>query len=826
MRNNMPINFDSLNIMLDTARINLNDNGDFQKASFFSRQSTIDQNKQKIVDSLKQTIASDPKYFGVQKHLEGMIDGLLSSKLSSKDITAGQIKDIMAYADSLATPAEQKKSFMSGAIHTALVMHQNQDSSAKFGLPTALADSSKEIKDCYAKTFHKTFQNLFNETKDLRTVNYENTIRQFDENATLIKDTLGTLDLPNELSNTFFENTIEKNYSKEQLETLGKYYHTIKDDTQLSSSQKNILYGIAAADNAPLEENRLNLLILMRENMFVHDEVSNSPAFTDHIKSELSAMGFDEKSVEHMQKQVKDAVNNDARKLVPYKMDATPEEVQALVSQAIKADAQTIQDLANKELDNYRAAIQEVKNYAKGDAALEKIGLKTISHTPEVPKAGYLTALHEASGKLNPDFKKLTANINTVSLDRFDAVLTLLSKAINEIKIDKALLPELGMLKSNLVDHILGESVNTLSADERRGLFDRLSSPAGENLFYMHKNDNQNADNLFIAQNISLLRDQIALLDNLEAKPFSDDPEPKCDYTKLSASMQAKHSLDNIITGDLPAGDILAGMTTEKYQSRFEGTAQSMLQINFLAEMQKMTGLASGETIFDKDIVRGLDITLPDGKKLEAKVMTDEGLAPEKIRAAQILAAKNQLASYISHGQTENYEELTPAQTRTAQILMACLSQETEKIINMGGPLAFNSEQDMQAFITMENREANQGLEGGGRTFKLVEDGSGGFEIQYQCTRAINFFQANRMGAEPLIDLSPESTEHYELNIHIPGAEIERLQTVDFSTLAELTRSPKVSDLMNWKTNFDFGACNMQNVTITGGFWINGVQEQ
>lgn len=92
----MPINLQSLNVMQDTARVMLNNDGTFQKASFFSGKSTIDQNKQNIVDSLKQTIASDPKYFGVQKHLEGMIDGMMSSKLSAKGITAGQIKDILA----------------------------------------------------------------------------------------------------------------------------------------------------------------------------------------------------------------------------------------------------------------------------------------------------------------------------------------------------------------------------------------------------------------------------------------------------------------------------------------------------------------------------------------------------------------------------------------------------------------------------------------------------------------------------------------------------------------------------------------------------------
>lgn len=804
----MPINLESLNVIQDNTKVFLNNDGTLQKASFFSRKSTIDQNKQNIVNSLKQTIASDPKYFGVQKHLEGMIDGLMTSKLSSRGITAGQIKDILAYADSLSTPEEQKKSFMSGAMHTAVVLHQNQDKSAKFGLPTSLAGSSKEIKDAYSNAFHNTFKNIFANTEDLRSVNIENTIRQFDENTALIKSTFKELGLPNNLENTFFANTVGKNYSKEQLKNVCDYYKAINNNQELSASQKSILYDTVVADNGPLDKNSFYLLVLMRENMFVYDKASSSPEFTATIKKELSAMNFDENSVQYMQNQVADAVINDVRELVPYKIDATPEELQTFAAQAKKVTPQMIQDFINKELGSYRAAIQEVKDYANGNAALEKIGMKTISNVKGVPKAGYLTALHNASQELNPVFKQLTTNINTVSLDRFNTVLEQLSGTINDYAktMDKKGLPELGMFNANLADHILGESVSSLSADERRGLFNRLSSPAGENLFYMHTSDYQNADSLLIAQNMSLLRDKIALIDNLEAKPFSNNSEQKCDYTKLSCSMQAKHSLDNLLSGDLAKELPLKEFSKENYNRSFAQTAESMLQLNFLTEMQKMQGGNGRDTIFEKDIKRGLQATLSNGVKL----------------ANQYEDAKKQLAEYISHGQVHNYADLNPAQTCTAQILMTCLSQETEKMINMGVPLALNGEKRIPAFFTMGDGDQNAKLPGGGRSFNVVEDGSGGFEIQYECTRAIDGFQITKDNPE-LIRLGADSQEHYEINIHIPGDEIERLQTVDFRELPELPKNPKIDDLMNWKTNFDFGAYNIQNVTITGGCNIYGM---
>lgn len=872
----MPINFNSLNTLQDTARVTLNNDCDFQKASFFSRQKTIDQNKQNIVNTLKQTIASDPKYFGVQNHLEGMIDGLLTSKLTKRGITAGQIKDILAYAESLSTPAEQKKSFMAGAMHTAFVMHQNQNSSAKFGLPTSLEDSSNKIKDSYSNAFHDMLKNTFDTAPDLRNVNMENKIREFDENSALIKSTFNELDLPGDFEDTFFANTVGKNYSKEQLETTGAYdkeinsnsqldesqknilhevaatktgplsreqldsvmgmpsdlknafltntagknyskedidtligyYKEITDNPKLDASQKKMLYEIVAAKGAPLDRAGFNTAVLAKENNFLFNETSSADKFTAHLQTELSAMGFEQKDVDFIQKQITKAVGNT--------------DVYNLVFKNIKATPEMIEGFADNRLAEFRAAVQEIKDYAGGDAKLQKIGMRTIADLGEVPKAGYLKALHEASGseKINPAFIKELAN--NISVDRFDSVLTSFAAAINasskEIKED--LLPELGSMKPNLVNHMVGECLNSLSADERHNLFDRLSTPQMANLLAMYNEDSLNGDSVFIGQTLAFMRDQIGYMDNLEITPL---PQKDCDYTLLPCSIRDKRSLGHVISGNLPK-NLAEGMTTENYKNRLEGTFQSMLQINFLSEMQKMMGLATGETTFDKDIVRGLDITMPDGKKLEAKIpdyINAAELKPEQVRAAQIQGAKDQLASYISHGQTDKFAELTPAQTRTAQILMACLSQETEKIINMGGPLAFNSKEDMQAFMTMENREANQGLPGGGRTFRLVEDGSGGFEIQYECTRAINYFGG--IGFDPITNLSSESKEHYELNIHIPGAEIERMQTVDFSGVTNLPKSPKISDLMNWQTNFDYGACNMQNVTITGGFWVNGI---
>lgn len=787
----MPINLESLNAMQDNMRVFLNNDGTFQKASFFSKKEAVDQNKQNIVDTLKQTIASDPKYFGVQKHLEGMIDGLMTSKLSAKGITAGQIRDILAYADSLSTPQERKNCFMSQAISTAFSVHKKNDDAAGTELPKELANCSQNMKDAYSTSLHNMIKEIFNSTENLREVNLENTIKQFDEKAILVKDTASKLAMPKDLADTFFAKGLEKNYSKEQLETAGDYYKKINDNPQLNNTHKNLLFDIVMDKNGPLERDKFETAVLAKENDFVYQEVKNSQEYNTQVENDLSAMGFAKDDISLVKDQITKSIYNEMHKLVFSEIKATPK---------------MLNDMAANRLEQYQKAQQEIKNYANGNPLLEKIGMRTVADLGEIPKEGYLTALHEASKAINPALIKEICHSG--SLDRFDTALNNLAKTIfnSTNTMDKNVLPdELGMMKSNLTVHLLGECLNTLSAVERQNLAARLSSPEVTNLFSMYNNDYKNGNSVFIAQVLGFMRDQIAFMDNRERISY---PRQDCNYNALPLSLQNRHSLDSAISGALPR-NLLKDINSAQFQERFNAVSQSMFQIGFLAEMKKFAGFDTGITVFEKDINRSLHITLPNGVKLTNNFET----------------AKNELASYLSHGRVNNFAELNPAEVRTAQIFMACISQEAEKIINMGASISFNGERDEQAFITSENAEANRELPGSGRTFRVVEDGTGGFEIQYKCDRAINLFQENRTGARPMM-LDPVSREQYELNIHIPGDEIRRMQTVDLGRLAEPAPLPLVRDFFDWKEHFNLGECNMQNISITGGFNIYGVEEQ
>lgn len=787
----MPINLQSLSAMQNNAKVFLNNDGTFQKASVFSKRAAIDQNKQNIVDNLKQMIAADPKYFGVQKHLEGMIDGLMTSKLSAKGITAGQIKDILAYADSISTPKERKNAFISQAISTAFTLHKTNDNAEPTLMPKELANASHAMKDAYNAELYKNLNTISNTTENLKNINIENVVKQFDEKAVLVNDTAKTLDMPDKLADTFFAKGLEKNYSRQQLETLGGYYKEINDNPQLNNTHKNLLFDIALGDNEPLVREKFDTAVLAKENDFVYQEVKNSEEYNTHVENDLSAMGFAHDDVSFIKDQITKSIYN---------------EVHKLVFNDTKATSDMLHDMTNDRLSKYQNIQEEIKSYANGDANLQKIGMRTVADLGEIPKAGYLKELHEASKAVNPAFIKEICH--SKGLDRFDTAVNKLAKAILDSTdtMDKNVLPnELGPMKLNLTVHLLGECLNTLSVAERKNLYDRLSSPEVTNLFSMYNNDYKNGDSVFTAHTLNFMRDQIADMDNLDRTPFADK---ECNYAALPLSLQNRFSLDSVITGDLPK-NLLKDIDVPRYQERFDSVTQSMLQINFLSEMKKMSGPENAVTVFEKDIKRGLQVTLSNGVTLENNFET----------------AKNQLAFYVSHGRVNTFAELKPAENRTAQILMVCLSQETEKIVNMGAPMAFNGERNEQAFLTMENREANAGLKGGGRTFNVLDDGAGGFEIQYNCTRAINYFQENRAGARPMT-LGPGSEEHYELNIHITGDEIKRLQTIDFSKMAELPKNVSNDDLVDWHTHFNFGDYNIQNVSITGGFSLNGVAEQ
>lgn len=124
-------------------------------------------------------------------------------------------------------------------------------------------------------------------------------------------------------------------------------------------------------------------------------------------------------------------------------------------------------------------------------------------------------------------------------------------------------------------------------------------------------------------------------------------------------------------------------------------------------ELAKMGEQPNGLTpVFDKDIVRGLNVTLPNGVRL----------------ANNVAEAKDQIARYVAHDDAATFANLPRDFKVRAERIVALCSQETEKIALHWEVGLFPNEEGFDRFALAQDR-------GGTRTFTLSEhaDGSLGF---------------------------------------------------------------------------------------------------
>lgn len=127
-------------------------------------------------------------------------------------------------------------------------------------------------------------------------------------------------------------------------------------------------------------------------------------------------------------------------------------------------------------------------------------------------------------------------------------------------------------------------------------------------------------------------------------------------------------------------------------------------------ERAKMGGQPNGLTpVFDKDIVRGLDVILPNGVCL----------------AHDVAAAKDQIARYVAHDDAATFASLPRDLKARAERIVALCSQETEKVALHWEIGMFPNEEGFDRFTLAQ---AN----GGTRTFTLSEEADGSLGFAYE----------------------------------------------------------------------------------------------
>ena len=243
------------------------------------------------------------------------------------------------------------------------------------------------------------------------------------------------------------------------------------------------------------------------------------------------------------------------------------------------------------------------------------------------------------------------------------------------------------------------------------------------------------------------------------------------DISGFSPLARCAFNVDHVIVGSA-AAPLKAGILGphQFQQSMWPGAAlhekidagaKAMTCCTFACEMKKLA-TNSGETIFDKDIVRGMNVKLPDGRRLS----NDRALA------------RDELAQFVTGDPEATYAALAPTDRAKANVFLALLSQETEKAAESGVAMALSSIGSDQAFGGAF-REGVQPT----RTFAISGSSAEGFTIHYDGDYPyFMLFYDGADGKKQETAMGTHISAKYELEINISADALDRVAATDWAS--------------------------------------------
>ena len=190
---------------------------------------------------------------------------------------------------------------------------------------------------------------------------------------------------------------------------------------------------------------------------------------------------------------------------------------------------------------------------------------------------------------------------------------------------------------------------------------------------------------------------------------------------------------------------------------RMGTTASAMMNWNICGEMKK---LATGQTSqFENDIYRCGPIHLKNGDtefQLDTKFET----------------ARDQLAQFVTGDAKATYGSLKRAERQKVHLMMAMISQETEKATEMGSELALDPRESSEAFSMGGRNEAS-------RTYHFTKLKDGGVSFHYTMDKTIVNITTDDL--DDFVWLGEGSSFKCDMDYTLKGDEFNRLADLDFS---------------------------------------------
>ena len=206
-----------------------------------------------------------------------------------------------------------------------------------------------------------------------------------------------------------------------------------------------------------------------------------------------------------------------------------------------------------------------------------------------------------------------------------------------------------------------------------------------------------------------------------------------------------------------------ASKPEEKLGKSLAANANAMMNWNICGEMKKI--VTGQECQFKADIYRGTNVTLKNGKNSFKLTMKFE-------------TARDELAQFVTGDANATYEGLAKAEDKNkVHLLMALVSQETEKAAQMGSEIAIEPRESDQAFGEFGK------YDGQSRSYTVEMRHDGGIALHYVMDNEITDIKDNTTndGLDDEISVGEGSRWKCTLDYTLKGDEFNRLAKLDFS---------------------------------------------
>ena len=248
------------------------------------------------------------------------------------------------------------------------------------------------------------------------------------------------------------------------------------------------------------------------------------------------------------------------------------------------------------------------------------------------------------------------------------------------------------------------------------------------------------------------------------------------DIVSAAEAYNAKRTDDYInatVTGSGQGAEVMKnllrakiGVTSQpevKLGKSLSANANAMMNWNICGEMKKI--VTGQECQFKADIYRGTNVTLKNGKNSFKLTMKFE-------------TARDELAQFVTGDANATYEGLTKAEDKNkVHLLMALVSQETEKAAQMGSEIAIEPRESDQAFGEWFKHD------GQSRSYTVEMRHDGGIALHYVMDNEITDIKDNTTndGLNDEISVGEGSRWKCTLDYTLKGDEFNRLAKLDFS---------------------------------------------